>query len=139
MSQEGNLLGILTKSIPVSLEEVFKLNNSDHIVALMKPKRDEFILAMTNIGKTVQITKDQIEIVENFKSRGQGFLSTKRKNQGIRILGAVAAREGDMGIVIDRLGNIFSIPIGELADSGTLPNGIVPMAFSVISSQDRSG
>ncbi len=138
MSQEGFLLGISNQSIPVSLEEIFKLNISDHVVAFMKPKRDEYILVMTNIGKTAQIMVEQIEMVNSIRTRGQGFLSTKRKNQGVRVIGAVAARDEDMGIVIDQFGNISAITIGELADAGTLPNGIVPIAFAVISSQDRS-
>ncbi len=139
MSHEGLLLGISTQSIPVSLEEIFKLNYSDHVVAFMKPKRDEFILVLTNIGKTVQIMLEQIEMANGIGTRGQGFLSAKRRNQGVRVIGAVAAREEDMGIIIDQFGKVSAIPIGELADAGTLPNGIVPIAFGVIASQYRSG
>jgi hypothetical protein len=88
---------------------------------------------MTNVGKTLHYTGERIEIASSFKTRGQAIFSGSRRAQGVRVIGAAAVKEDDYAFILDRTGCMRVFLTGELFGSGTLPEGVEPLAFTALS------
>jgi hypothetical protein len=88
---------------------------------------------MTNTGKILHLTEDRIELASSSRTRGQPVFSAKRRAEGVRVIGAVPAGDLDGTIVFDLEGRLMYYTAETLAGSGTLPEGIIPVAFAAIS------
>ncbi len=126
----GYLVALEVKSLPASIEEVIRLGASDHLVACFIFHPDDSILALTNVGKTLHLTKDRIEAASSFKTKGQAVFSGQRRAQGVRALGAASIKECDWGVVLDLDGKISLHAIQQLAGAGVLADAGQPIAFT---------
>jgi DNA gyrase/topoisomerase IV subunit A len=130
---EGYLLCLEVKNVPISIEEVIRLGTGDHLAAAFILPPEHSVLAMTNVGKTLHYTGERIEIASSFKTRGQAIFSGSRRAQGVRVIGAAAVKEDDYAFILDRTGCMRVFLTGELFGSGTLPEGVEPLAFTALS------
>jgi hypothetical protein len=64
------------------------------------------------------------------KSRGQAVFSAARREQGVRVVAAVAARQGDWGAALHQDGRVTLHSIEELFASGTISTTSGLSAFS---------
>jgi DNA gyrase/topoisomerase IV subunit A len=130
ISYEGYVLSIDVGLVPVAVEEVIHLNSTDHLVSVLPIIPASTFLIMTNAGKTVHITRDRIPLAESLKSRGKAILSSQRKSQGVKIVGAVCAEISKWGISLDHEGRLAVHNIQKLAGSGTIHKKTRLLAFS---------
>jgi len=132
VTSEGYLIALEVKSLPVSIEEVIRLDSSDHLVACFIDKPDHSILVITNGGKILQLTNDRIEPSDSFKTKGQAIFSGQRRAQGVRVIGAASVKESDWGVVMDVKGKISLHSIRQLTGFGTVASENQPIAFAAI-------
>ena len=138
LTNEGYLIALEVKSLPASIEEVMRLDPSDHLVAGFIFSPDDSILAMTNGGKILQLTKDRIEPASSYRTKGQAVFSGQRRSQGVRVIGTASIQESDWGVVMDSDGRISLHSIRQMAGSGALAIQSSLIAFAAFHfPQDR--
>jgi DNA gyrase/topoisomerase IV subunit A len=130
VSHLGYLLGLEVKRLPFSIEESMRLTSGDFLEAALVLPPDCSILVVTQIGKLIHRTQDAIEMSTAAKSRGQAVFSAARREQGVRIVTAVAVRQGDWGAALHQDGRVTLHAIEELFASGTISTTSGLIAFS---------
>jgi DNA gyrase/topoisomerase IV subunit A len=124
VSQDGYLQCLEVKDLPFSTEETVRLSQTDHLaaafVAGLQPGTGQSVLIMTQIGKVVQITSDNVEIASSFKTKGQAVLSARRRADGVQVIGAAAVGEEDWGAAIHQDGRVTLHAVRDLFGTGTL-------------------
>jgi len=88
---------------------------------------------VTQIGKLIHRTEDALEIASTMKARGQPVFSPARREQGVRVIAAAAALEGDWGAALHQNGQITLHPMQELFSNGTIPTEHGLLAFTLFS------
>jgi DNA gyrase/topoisomerase IV subunit A len=130
VSHLGYLLGLEVKRLPFSIEETMRLTSGDFLEAALVLPPDCSLLVVTQIGKLIHRTQDAIEMSTAAKSRGQAVFSAARREQGVRVVAAVAARQGDWGAALHQDGRVTLHSIEELFASGTISTTSGLSAFS---------
>ena len=129
VSHQGYLLPLQTRQVPFAIEEALRLGTSDHLVAAFIDRPGTTILIATQVGKLVHRTPDSFEAVSSLKTHGQAVFSKTRREQGVRVVGAVSVGENDWGIALHRDGRITAHQVQELFASGTIPTQSELLAF----------
>jgi len=126
VSQEGFLFCSDVDSLPVAIEDVLKLNPTDHIVStfILNPKSS--LLIATYNGKALHRDAGWVEQASSFKTRGQPAFSKERREAGTRVVGAAAVDEYDWGLVLRSDGKLVTYKMGDLFGSGSLLAGHSP-------------
>ena len=140
VSAEGYLQLLEAASLPTAIEEVIRLSNTDHLVAAFVPPRSASLLFATQTGKLIHRTADALELSTSFKTRGQPLLSPSRREQGVRIVAATPAAEGDWAAALHLDGQLTLHPAHALFASGVIPthSELVDMAvFKNINTDER--
>jgi len=138
LTSEGYLIALEVKSLPVSIEEVIRLDPSDHLVSCFIYRPEDSILVMTNAGKILHLTSDRIELSGSFKTKGQAVFSGQRRAQGARVVGAALIHANDWGAVCDLNGEIRLHEVQPMLGSGVLAEQSQPIAFTAFNfPQDR--
>lgn len=133
VSHMGYLLGLEVNRLPFSIEEAMRLATGDYIEAATLVPPGYSILVVTQIGKLIHRTDDALEIASTMKARGQPVFSPARREQGVRVIGTVAALEGDWGAALHQDGQITIHPMRELFSNGTIPTEHGLLAFTQFS------
>jgi DNA gyrase/topoisomerase IV subunit A len=130
VSHMGYLLGLEVKRLPFSIEETMRLTSGDFVEAALVIPPDSSILVVTQIGKLIHRTEEALEMSTGGKSRGQPVFSAARREQGVRVISAVAVRDGDGGAALHRDGRITVHSIQDLFFSGTIQTEGGLLAFT---------
>jgi len=120
VSREGYLLGVAAKDLPFAVEEVMRLESSDHLVAALVLSPQASLLIMTQIGKVIHRAGEDLEVVPSLRSKGQPVFSASRREQGVRVVGAVAVSEDDWGVALHGDGQLSLHAVKDLLGSGAL-------------------
>jgi DNA gyrase/topoisomerase IV subunit A len=133
VSHEGYLLCLEAARLPFSVEEAMRLGVTDHLVAAMLADTGKTILAMTQLGKLVALSVEEIDNSSSLKSRGQAIYSSQRRAQGVRVIGAAAVAETDWALALHAGGQITLHSVSSLLGRGTLPVEGELLAFTTFS------
>lgn len=127
VSKEGFLICLEVDPLPTTIEEVLRLNITDHIVAAFTvpvgDTADTSLLFITQNGKIIQRHPDWLNAASSFKTKGQSIYSQERREAGVRLVGAALARKDDWGITLLSNGQLAIKKVGEFIGSGTLMSG----------------
>ena len=131
VSAEGYLQLLEVPSLPTAIEEVIRLGISDHLVAAFVPQPSGSILLATQTGKLIHRTTGSLEPATSFKTKGQALLSPSRREQGVRIIAAAPAAEGDWAAALHLDGQLSLHAVKGLFGSGVIPTAseLVDMAI----------
>jgi DNA gyrase/topoisomerase IV subunit A len=121
VSHEGYLLCLDVGRLPFSVEEAMRLGATDHLVAALIADPGKTILVMTQIGKLVALSGEELEISSSLKSRGQVIFSSQRRASGVRVAGAAVVSETDWALALHADGQVTLHSVGSLLGRGTLP------------------
>ena len=121
------------KDLPFAIEEAMRIGTGDHIVATLVSKIGQSILGITQIGKVVHWTGDRLEIASTLKRKGQPMLSQRRRDTGVRFVGAVTVSEDDWGISLDREGWLTLHSMAEIIGNGIISTNSELLAFTSFS------
>lgn len=133
VSREGYLLCVEVSALPFSIEEIMRMGISDHLVGAFLSPPNHALLVMTDVGKAIHRTEDYLESATGFKLKGKGIYSQRRREEGVRVVGAGAVLEKDWGVVLHRDGSITLHFLRELLDSGSVQTREKLLAFSTFS------
>jgi DNA gyrase/topoisomerase IV subunit A len=134
ISREGYLLCVEVSALPFSIEETMRMGTSDHLVGAFLSPPDHALLVMTDVGKAIHRTEDYLESTTGFRLKGKGIYSKRRREEGVRVVGAGAVHEKDWGAALHKDGSITLHSLHELLDSGSIQTGEKLLAFSTFSS-----
>jgi DNA gyrase/topoisomerase IV subunit A len=127
VSKEGFIVCIEMDPLPTTIEEVVRLNITDHIItAFTAPMGNTptlSLLFVTQNGKVIQRQLDWLDVAGSYKTRGQSVFSQERRDAGIRLAGAVMANEEDWGIILQSDGKLICHQVRDLIRTGTLLRG----------------
>ena len=130
VSWEGYLMCVDMKKLPFSIEEVMRLRATDHLVTALVPIPEQTILVMTQVGKAVLFSADNLETANSMKTRGQPIFSQQRREKGARVIGAVSAVESDWGFALHQDGQVTCHAMGGLFGAGVIPVNGALLAFT---------
>lgn len=130
VSRNGYLLCLDLKDLPFAVEEGIRLANLDVLEAAFTLSPGQPVVAMTQVGKLVQWPADRLEPA-SLKSRGQPLFSAQRRESGVRVIAAAAAREADWAAALHANGQLSLHSIGALSATGTIPVQGELLAFTV--------
>lgn len=133
VSREGYLQCLDEKSVSPSLEEMMRLGMSDYLVSGFIAPADKSILMMTQIGKCVFKSMQDIEVTAPGKSKGQAMISAQRREKGVRVVSASATGESDWAISLDQDGNLSLFAMKEILNTGVVPTISELVAFTAFS------
>ena len=108
-------------SLPYTIEAAMRLNTSDHIASVLVPQPGKALLAATQIGKLIHRPLASIEPANGLKTKGQPLFSSRRREQGVRVVSADLVMDGDWGIALNEAGTLQAYAAAGLFDSGKIP------------------
>jgi hypothetical protein len=118
VSQEGYLVSLPVNDLPFSIEEMLKLETSDHLVAAFPLHSGQAIAVMTQVGKILHWTEDRLDPPKSNKSRGQALYSASRREQGVRVVGAGPCGDSSWAVILDTHGSLYVHLLPELLGAG---------------------
>lgn len=130
LTREGFIQCLDVRTLPVTVEEALRMDVGDHLVSAIGIKKDQTLLALTQVGKIVQLNYDQLEVATSFKVKGGQLFSAKRRAQGVRVIGAAAVQNHDWGVVLDQDGRLTLYSVYEMLGAGTVPTDCHLLAFA---------
>ncbi|MBI5295030.1 MAG: hypothetical protein HY869_06110 [Chloroflexi bacterium] len=106
VTYEGHLLGLDVNDLSYTVEGRIRLSATDYVVGSFLIRPDESLLCVTQAGKVILRESRSIEIANSPMVKGQTLIPPARLGQGVRFMGAIAARAGDRAAVLDAGGRI---------------------------------
>jgi hypothetical protein len=137
VSQEGRLLGLNVEDLSYSVEERFKLDGTDHLVAAFTYAEADLLFCLTQTGKVITKGAGYVEMPKSSLSRGQALIPPGRLEQGVRFIGAAPLREGDRVAVLDEAGKVRLFPQAELVSTGSVPAESPLAAIGILPAVER--
>lgn len=126
-SKEGFLTRFEVDPLPTTIEEVIRLNITDHIVITLPVAAnlpdDTSLVFITQNGKVIQRQLDWVELPSSFKTKAQAIFSEGRRSSGVRLVTAGLSKPTDWGIALHSDGTLAGYPMSSLIGSGTLMSG----------------
>jgi DNA gyrase/topoisomerase IV subunit A len=119
-SKEGRLLTMEASQLPITIEPVFQIGATDHIVSTFIVGKKPYVFFVMNNGKAVFREAGWLEKATTFKTQGQPVLSKARKDAGVWIVGAGAVDEKDWCAALNTAGRLVLFQAGELFEKGSL-------------------
>lgn len=132
-SHEGFLLRLDMNRVTSSVEEGIRLGTSDHLVSSFVFRPGSSVLAMTQIGKAIQITEDRLEVAGSLKIKGQAVFSAQRREKGARLVGVGSVRDEDWAAGLHQDGQLRFYALREIFASGMLPIQSEILSFETFS------
>lgn len=126
---EGSIAIFDVKDLPVSLGQVSRLSSTDHLVRVMTVDADKSILVMTNVGKIIHLTEERLQSSATVPTKGATLFSTRRREEGVRVVDAVCVTKENSCCVLDEAGNLSAFNVERLSGSGTLEPSRDVLAF----------
>ena len=138
VSRDGVLFCMDVARLPLTIEEAVKLAPSDYIIAGFNIGAKSSIIFVTQNGKVIHREVGWLEPANTLKTKGQAVISKERRASGIRIVGAAAVEEDDLGVALLKDGSICTYRVGDLFATGSIfndntSNGV--LSFTVFSNQ----
>jgi DNA gyrase/topoisomerase IV subunit A len=131
VSSEGRLLCLDIDPMSYAVEERFRLSATDHVIAAFIVHPDETLLVLTQTGKALQRTRNDLEPARSPQAKGQALIPEARLEQGVRAIGAAAMRDSDQVVILHADGKLTRHAAGQLAGAGAVPTGGQLLAFTV--------
>jgi len=119
-SKEGYLLSIDVNRLPFTIEDTFRLGQSDHVVSTFTVQKKPSILAITQTGKVLYREAGWLEPALTLKAQGQALISQSRREAGIRLVGAAAVDEDDWGVILTTDGNFTLYKVSDTLGAGAV-------------------
>jgi DNA gyrase/topoisomerase IV subunit A len=119
-SREGFLFSMDPERFPFAIEEAMRLRATDYTVSSFCAGREQSIVVVTNNGKVVNRDFGWLEPANSFKNKGQALFSPARREAGIRVTSAVAARENEWGAALHQDGRITLHKMTDLFAAGSI-------------------
>lgn len=120
VTYEGRLLGLDVDDLSYTVEGRIRLTATDYVVGSFLLRPDESLLCVTQAGKVIVRGQNDIEISKSPLARGQALIPPSRLGQGVRFMGAAAARDADRIAVLDAEGWIRLHMAESLRGAGTV-------------------
>lgn len=124
VSKEGFLQCIDVDPLPTTIEEVIRLNVTDHVITAFTTSphllADHSLLFITHHGKVIQRQQDWLELASSFKTKGQAVFSQARREAGESLIASVPAKSDAWGIALGSDGVLICHSIRDILDSGAL-------------------
>ena len=124
VSKGGFLICLEIDPLPTTIEEVLRLNITDHIITAFaipaSGQSETYLLFVTENGKVIQRQRNWLGVASSFKTKGQSLFSQDRRDAGVLVIGAALASDEDWGIALRSDGHIIVRKIGEIIGSGTI-------------------
>lgn len=126
VSKEGRAFAMEANKLPITIEPVFLISATDHIVNTFMVRKKPYLLFVTNQGKAVYRDIQWIEQANTFRTHGQLLFSKNRRDTGTWIVGAAAVDEKDWGVALMEDGRLELHKVSDLFETGSLGiSGIV--------------
>jgi DNA gyrase/topoisomerase IV subunit A len=123
VSQLGYIFSMQAERLPIAIEEVLQLGNTDHIVSKFNQGKKPSLVFVTENGKAVHRDTTWLEPANTFKSRGQSILSKERRTAGMRIVAAAAVEETDWGAILLGDGSLAIQQVKQMIAAGSVMPG----------------
>jgi DNA gyrase/topoisomerase IV subunit A len=136
VTQEGYLLCMPVNLLPYTIEEVLRLNVSDHLVSAFAIGQKSSFIAITQHGKAFHREMSWLEPSASFKTQGQSILSKARRQAGVRLVAAAAVDENDWGVVLASDGSLTTHKLGDIFGKGAVldsSSGLEVLGFAAFS------
>ena len=123
VTYEGHLLGLDVNDLSYTVEGRIRLSATDYVVGSFLIRPDESLLCVTQAGKVILRESKSIEIASSPMVKGQTLIPPARLGQGVRFMGAIAARAGDRAAVLDAGGRIRLHTTESMSGAGAVEAG----------------
>jgi DNA gyrase/topoisomerase IV subunit A len=120
VSKEGRSFTMEANKLPITIEPVFLIGATDHIVTTFTITQKPYLMLVTNNGKAVFREIQWLEQANTFKTQGQPVFSKARRDSGTWIVGAGCVDEKDWGAVLTSEGILGFYKVNELFENGSL-------------------
>ena len=120
ISKEGRALTMEANKLPITIEPVFQIGATDHVVATFIMAQKPYLLLVTNSGKAIFRENQWLEQANTFRTQGQPIFSKTRRDSGNRIVGAGMADEDDWGVALTADGVLSFHKVHNLYENGAL-------------------
>lgn len=120
VSKEGRAFSMEANKLPITIEPVFLISATDHIVNTFMVRKKPYLLFVTNHGKAVYRDIHWLEQANTFRTQGQLLFSKNRRDTGTWIVGAAAVDEKDWGVALTEDGKLQLHRVSDLFETGSL-------------------
>ena len=120
ISKEGRSFTMEANKLPITIEPVFRISATDHIVTTFTGRRKPYLLFVTNTGKAVYRDIQWLEQANTFRTQGQPIFSKARRDSGTWIVGSAAVDEKDWGAALAADGSLGLYRVSDLFETGSL-------------------
>lgn len=130
VSSQGFLAPVVLAQLPFSVVEAVRLETYDYIMAALVAAPKRSLVVMTQAGKIVHRTAEDLETVTPQKKKGISLYSQSRRAAGVRVVGAAAVSQQDRAISLHSDGSLFLHHVQTIMNAGAIePHGSV-LAFA---------
>jgi len=133
VSKDGYLRYAPVDVSPYAIVEAMKVKHADYLVSAFIIPPGKSLLVMTQLGKAVQRTSDNLELVTDLGRVGKALYSKTRREAGVRVVGAAAVAESDWGLALHTNGRLSIHATAQIFANGTIPVEEELSAFTVFS------
>jgi DNA gyrase/topoisomerase IV subunit A len=141
VSQEGYIFSMPATGLTTAIQEVIQLVITDHIVSAFVLSQQPSIMFITANGKAVHREASWLEPAKSFKSMGQAILSKRRREAGVRIVGAAPVEQESWAVFLHLDGSLSVNAVSDLLAAGSLPGeeaGSQIVSFSTFTLPEES-
>jgi hypothetical protein len=133
ISWQGYLKSLSIADAQVSVDRLMTLDERDYLVATFVCKFKQPLMVVTPSGKIISRVIDDEMKEKTGKSKGYALLSTKRREMGVKVIGAAAVQENTKWMLtLDLKGIIRAYDIGKIGASGLVDTDTELIAFDLV-------
>lgn len=131
VSAQGYTFYTSIAALPYTIEAAMRLETADHLTSVLVPQPDESLLAATQIGMLIHRPIENLEPATTLKTKGQPLYSSRRREQGTKVVSAGMVTAGDWAITLHQDGALRAYAVNGLFDSGKIPleTNLIGMAY----------
>lgn len=130
VSSQGFIAPVDLAQLPFSVVEAIRLETYDYITAALIAAPNRSLVAMTQTGKIVHRTAEDLEAALPQKKKGVALYSPARRAAGVRVVGAAAVSQQDRAISLHSDGSLYLHRVESVVNAGAIePHGSV-LAFT---------
>jgi DNA gyrase/topoisomerase IV subunit A len=127
VSKEGYLLCLEIGPLPMTIEEVLRLNITDHIITSFTFDKgiasNASMLFVTQNGKVIHRHQEWLDVATSYKTKGQSLFSQDRRDAGVKLVGAALVRDDEWGFSLRSDGEFTTNKVKELIGTGVILSG----------------
>jgi DNA gyrase/topoisomerase IV subunit A len=120
VSKEGRAFTMEASKLPITIEPVFQIGATDHIVTTLLVAKKPNLMLITNSGKAVFRETQWLEQAVTFRTQGQPIFSKARRDSGTWIVGAGTVDDNDWGAALTSTGLLAFHKVRDLYENGSL-------------------